>query len=353
MKETLIRSFRILLFLAIGIFFLVLAFRDIHLDELLRGLQEARYEWVLVSLLFASLAFISRTYRWINLIEPLGRRPSAINTFYAIMTGYLANFVLPRIGEITRCGSLYRTEGIPAGALLGTVITERISDLAVIIILAVTVFFMKIEFFGNFIYSGIILPVYLKVFSWLDFSWFIWALIFMALLLLAIFYRFIRMWLSGYGIYRRLENIAGSVLKGMRTILQMKKTLPFLLHTLFIWVMYFLMTWAVFMALPSTKELGAADVLFILVVGGLGMAAPVQGGIGTYHWIVSVALGLYGISREEGLVFATLSHESQALLMILLGSFSMFMVFSRGKKSKKGEAATGPAPINIKEDGKT
>ncbi|MFO7922108.1 MAG: lysylphosphatidylglycerol synthase transmembrane domain-containing protein [Bacteroidales bacterium] len=335
MPHRITKAIRILIFLAIGALFLVIAFRGISAEGLVQGLRSASYKWIMISLLFASLAFVSRTYRWILLIEPMGYRPGVKNTFYAIMTGYLANFVLPRLGEITRCGTLNRTDRIPVDSLLGTVIIERISDLLVLFLLATAVIFIKIELFGNFLYIYIFMPLYQMMMSWLDFPWFFHIMIVSAILIILIFYRIITIWLRKYSVWRRIERVAQRILEGMRSVAGMKKTLQFLLHTIFIWLMYFLMTWAVFMSLPSTAELGAADVLFILVIGGLGMAVPVQGGIGAYHWIVSAGLGIYGISKEEGLVFATLSHESQAILMIILGTFSMLMVFIKMKKAKQ------------------
>jgi len=75
--------------------------------------------------------------------------------------------------------------------------------------------------------------------------------------------------------------------------------------------------------------------LFILVVGGLGMAAPVQGGIGALHWIISSALTLYGLSKEQGLVFATIQHESQTIFAILLGTFSILMLLLQSRVKRK------------------
>ena len=335
MRKKFVNAARILLFLSIGIILLIIAFRDISFEDLVRGLRSANYSWVLLSLTFAFLAFISRTYRWILLIEPLGYKPSPENTFYALMTGYLANFILPRIGEITRCGSLNRTERIPVDSLMGTVITERISDLIALLLLGIYIFFIEIEFFGDFFYNNIMIPVYQKIAPFFSFHLFIYILIFVSLLLLILFYRIIAILLRKYKLFRRFEKIAGSIFTGMKSVFQMKKTAWFLAHTIFIWLMYYLMTWAVFRALPATGGLGGNAVLFILVIGGLGIAAPVQGGIGAYHWIVSVGLGLYGISREEGLVYATLSHESQALLMIVLGSLSIFIIFLKNKKTSQ------------------
>jgi glycosyltransferase 2 family protein len=341
LKDNIIRTARILFFLAIGFFFLFISFRDVPLEKLISGLRSARYEWVLLSLSFATLAFVSRAFRWVLLIEPLGYRPSVRNTFYALMTGYLANFILPRIGEITRCGSLNRTDRIPADSLLGTVITERITDLVLLILLAAAAFFINIDLFGRFLHTNIIQPFITWIFSLLDIPLGFLGLIITALALAILLYRLLGSRLRNYRYYRRAEQVLKRVAGGMKSIITMDKKLWFLYHTVFIWLMYFLMTWAVFMALPATAMLNAGDALFILVIGGLGMAAPVQGGFGTYHWIVTLGLGIYGIPREDGLVFATLSHESQAFLMVLLGSFSMLMVFLKWKRAQSSLNTNG------------
>jgi len=93
------------------------------------------------------------------------------------------------------------------------------------------------------------------------------------------------------------------------------------------------MTWLVVFALPSTADLKIIDGLFVLVIGGLAMSAPVQSGIGAFHWIVSRGLAAVypGISIEDGLVFATISHESQSVLAILLGSISFGLIFRKKK----------------------
>jgi hypothetical protein len=76
-------------------------------------------------------------------------------------------------------------------------------------------------------------------------------------------------------------------------------------------------------------------VLLLMVIGSMGMAVPVQAGIGAFHWIVSRGLHyVYGLDLNEGLVFATLQHESQTLLILLLGSLSMVFLFSKKYKPK-------------------
>jgi glycosyltransferase 2 family protein len=351
MHFSLIKSGRTLLFLAVGLFFLFLAFRGIHLDDLVSGFLSARFELVLFSLVPAFLAYLSRAWRWKLLIEPLGYKPPLKNAFYALLTGHLANFIFPRLGEFTRCGSLYRTDKIPFDSLLGTVIVERVSDLITIMLLVMAVFFLKIDLFGHFLLNNLIRPLYQTVFEWIDFHWFNWLLILLVILILLVFYRIIKTWLGKYRIYRQFEKITGRVIDGMKTVIRMKKKMQFILHTIFIWAMYYIMTIAVSQALPSTANLDYSDILFIMVIGSIGMVAPVQGGIGAYHWIVSVALGLFGIPREDGLVFATLSHESQALFTILLGFVSLYMVYSIQRKTGKRISSLILHPENLNNDG--
>ena len=128
----------------------------------------------------------------------------------------------------------------------------------------------------------------------------------------------------------KIRELIKGVFEGLKTIYKMKKRWQFIFHTVFIWLAYWMMTWVVVFALPSTSQLTMIDGLFILVIGGLGMSAPVQSGIGAFHWIVSRGLFIvYGIPIEKGLVFATISHESQSLLAISLGILSFALIFKK------------------------
>jgi len=102
--------------------------------------------------------------------------------------------------------------------------------------------------------------------------------------------------------------------------------------------MYFLMAYLAFFSLPVTSDLSWSAGMFILVVGGMGMAAPVQGGIGAYHLLVSQGLILYGLSQQDGLAFATLLHTSQMLVVIFFGALSFLLLLLASKKSKDDNA---------------
>lgn len=314
---------------------LYLAFKGVDFNTLVDDLKSANYYWVGLSLLFAFIGYVSRAYRWKLLIEPLNYNPPVKNVFYALMFGYLANFAFPRIGEISRCGSLRKSDKIPMDSLIGTVIIERAIDMVVLLFLLFVVFIAKIESFGLFIKENVFIPISRKFINTVDFSIYYWLIIVVVLgTLIGLFYYF-RKRFKRVKIILKIRKMIRGIISGVKTVTKMRSRSAFLFHTFLIWLMYFLMTYVVIFAIPATESLKPIDGLFLLVIGGLGMAAPVQGGIGAFHWIVTMALSLYGISREEGLVFATIQHESQAILAILLGAFSILMLFINSRRKRK------------------
>lgn len=336
MKQKLLKIIKYAGFTLAGLGLLYLAFKKINFEDVIEGLKTANYWWILLSLFFSLLAFISRAIRWNLLIDPLGYHPKSINTFYSLMVGYMANFALPRIGEVTRCASLSKKEKIPVDKLLGTVIIERAIDLFSLIFLLLVLIFFRFETFGSFLQDSILIPLSEKLSKTLNLSNYIFIGGGLFLVLLVFAYYIFREELSRVGIIIKMKNLVKGVLEGLKTVYKMKRRWSFLFHTIFIWFNYLMMTWVVVFAIPATSQLTIVDGLFLLIIGGLGMSTPVQGGMGAYHWIVSRGLfAVYqNITIEDGLVFAVLSHESQLVLIILLGIISFDHLLRKPKKEE-------------------
>lgn len=334
MKFNLVKILKFSGFLAVGIILLYFAFRDMDFESLKADFRSVRYSWVLLSLVFAFIAYISRTIRWTLIIEPLGYKPRFNHTFYSLMVGYLANFAFPRLGEVTRCASLSKKEKIPVDKLFGTVIVERAVDLLSLFILLLILVIFRFETFGSFFRENIFLPLGQKISNTLNISVYFYIGGFLLLAGMIVGYFIFREELSRFGIVVRIKNVVKGIIAGLQTVYKMKKRGAFIFHSVFIWFNYLMMTWVVVFALPSTSDLDIIDGMFLLVIGGLGMSAPVQGGIGAFHWIVSRGLfTVYkNVSLEEGLVFATISHESQSLMAIGLGTLSFFLLLRTGKQ---------------------
>ncbi len=335
MRRKIIKAVNFLIFLAIGILLLYFAFKGVDFNTLVDDLKSANYYWVLLSLLFAFIGYVSRAYRWKLLIEPLNYNPPVKNVFYAVMLGYLANLAFPRIGEISRCGALTKSDKIPMDSLIGTVIIERAIDMVVLLFLLFVIFIAKLESFGLFIKDNVFIPLSEKFIDTVDFSIYYWLIIIIVIGgSIGLFYYF-RKRFKRVKIILKIRKIIRGVISGIKTVTKMRSRSAFLFHTVVIWLMYFLMTYVVIFSIPATQGLKPIDALFLLVIGGLGMSAPVQGGIGAFHWIISSGLALYGISKADGLVFATIQHESQLILVVILGTFSVFTLFINSRRKRK------------------
>jgi uncharacterized membrane protein YbhN (UPF0104 family) len=325
-----------MLFLAIGIVLLWLAFRNVEYRKLIEGLKGARYQWVLLSILFGLFAYISRARRWILLVKPLGYSPTLWNTFLSLMTGYLANLALPRIGEITRCVALGKKEKIPVDQLIGTVVIERTIDILSLLLIMLGLIIFRGAVINKFLRESIFIPLQDKVFSVLGFKWIIWvAIILVVGTLLYIVVRY-RKNLRKIKFFNKSFNLIRGIISGLKTISRLERKKEFILHTIFLWTNYTLMTWVVVFAIEPTSHITFGDSIFLLVIGGLAMSAPVQSGLGAFHYIISRGLSfLEGLKIEDGLVYAFLTHESQLLFVIIIGSISFFLIFKRHNRQKE------------------
>jgi len=332
LKKKLFKALRYALFLLIGILLLYLAFRGIDLKVLWEEFRHASYLWILLSVVVMTLSHMTRAYRWKMLIEPLNYKPLYSSTFYSLMIGYLANYAFPRIGEITRCGALGRTEKIPMDKLFGTVIVERVIDLMTMFLFLVILITAKFEFFSSFIKPSIIDPIGNKLAFLLSKSILYWFIIIGVPILLVVVLYLFRSRLYKWSLIRKIRDIMKGIFTGLKTVAKLKRVWLFIFSSLMIWIFYWLMTFIAFFALPSTSSLGIIDGLFILVIGSFAFVAPVQGGIGAFHWIVSGGLLLYGLTKEEGLAYATITHGSQMLGTMLIGFISMLLLISIRKK---------------------
>jgi uncharacterized protein (TIRG00374 family) len=335
LRKGLIQFLKFLTFFIVGVFLLWLAFRNVEYTKLIDGLKEADYSWVLLSLFFAFLAYLSRARRWVLLIRPLGYKPTLLNTFCSLMTGYLANLALPRIGEITRCVALGKKEKVPVDQLIGTVVVERAIDIISLLSIMVILIIIRGKEINEFLNESIFIPLRQKVLSLLGFTWIIWVIIIVALSIMAFLLIKYRKKLRMIRLFARIFDVIKGVMNGMKTITSLERKWEFIFQTIFIWINYALMTWVVVFAIESTSHITAGDGIFLLVVGGLAMSAPVQSGLGAYHYFVSRAIAFIGgLKIEDGLIYAFLTHESQMLMVIIIGAVSFFLIFKRNHEEK-------------------
>lgn len=317
LKNTIIKTLRFTVFLSIGGFIFWLIYKDQNIGRITEVLRnEVNYFWVAISLFIGLLSHISRTIRWSLLIEPISHKPRFINTFNAVMVGYLMNLALPRMGEVTRCGVMARYEKISFSKLLGTVVAERAVDMLSLLFLLMIVVFSQFGQMLSFIDQNP--EIEAKLISMLTSPYLI---IGMAGILVAGY--IFRRSLKHTVFYKKAHAVVMNLKVGFISIRFIRNKGWFLFHSAVIWILYYLMLYSVFFAFEFTSGLNPIAALTTFVLASFGMVAPVQGGIGAWHFMAIEGLSLYGIAYENAVIFAFVAHASMTLMIIIIGLVSL------------------------------
>ena len=314
----------------VAVLLLYFSFREVEWKDFMEGLRTCRWEFIVLSMAAGIAAFWFRGLRWRQLLLPIDPSTRRITTFNAVNIGYIANFVFPRIGEFVRCGVVTRRsmpeEGDTSGQIrkkasydkvLGTVVLERGWDMLSMLLLMVVLLSARWEKFGGFFMTQMWEPLSDR----LDFS--IWWIVAILAVCAAGGVYFLWIFRKSNSLCIKIWGLISGIMQGFSSCIKMEGKWKFFVSTALIWSMYWLMAAATMWAIPVLDGLNMIDALFLSLAGSLGWLVPVPGGFGAFHFVVSLALqAIYGIPFETGIIFATLSHESQAITMALFGGIS-------------------------------
>ena len=325
MKDAIKKTLKYIASAALAVLLLWVSFREVEWTTFWQQLKSCRWEFVILSMAAGSFAFFLRAVRWRLLLLPIDDTISRTTAFNGINIGNISNFIFPRIGEFVRCGVITR-RSVPADPdrpehkkasydkVLGTVVLERSWELLVMLLLLAVVIVGGFNRFGDFFIEQIWTPMR----SGLNFS--IWWIVALLVLAGAAALRALWRYRDSNKFCSKVWSIFRGMVQGFSSCLRMERKWLFFAYTAFIWGMYWLMAASTVWAAPFLEGLDLIDALFLSLVGGLGFAVPVPGGIGAFHFIISLALSaVYGIPMEMGIIYATLSHTSQAITQILFG----------------------------------
>ncbi len=314
------------------------AMRGLKWDDIGQAIRTANYSWLAFTLALSSLGYFSRAYRWQMQLKASQTPAPYWPVYHAMMVGYLANIVLPRMGEVIRCSVLRRTSGVPVQVALGTVVTERVIDVLVLLGLLGGVLLLDFNTFWSFVTVQVLGGRYDALAR--NRTPLLVAAVIGGVLLLTV----------GVALFRNLERLRQNaffnkgvvfvkgLLAGVFSVLKLENKGVFLLHTVFTWTVYYLMDYLAFRCFPGTYTLDMKAGLAVLTFGAFGMAAPVAGGIGPFHVMVQGILLVYGISKEAGIAYALVVHGAQTLLVVLMGAISFVAVAAADKGSVAAEA---------------
>ena len=332
LESMLKKSLKYILSLSLAAILLWFSFRDVEWVKFMEGLKECHMGLILLSMAAGIFAFWLRGLRWRELLLPIDPQTKRITTFNGINIGNISNFVFPRIGEFVRCGVIVRrgrsldftrddkkeaqdSKGISYDEVFGTVVLERSWELLVMLLMLVLVLVLGFERFGSFFIESIWEPMSEKFDMW----WIILSGCIALASVVAAIWKF----RNRNALCSKIAGIFQGIMKGFSSCLRMKKKWKFFLYTLLIWMTYWFMASCTVWSAPFLSHLDVVDALFLSLVGGLGFAVPVPGGIGAFHFIIGLTLSaVYGVPMETAIIYATISHTSQAITQIFCGAAS-------------------------------
>jgi len=304
---------------ALGIFAFV--YRDLDAAQLKYALGQTSFFWVGFSILLSLIGYWLRAWRWKLLIDATGEGHLKTSTsFWALMFGYLVNLLLPRAGEVARCAALKHTNQLKMGSLLGTVVLERTVDFGFMLVLVFLAFTLEARVFLK-IFQQLFSSEQLLNISATQVLASIGVVLILGIALWMVYRR-----LQGSAIMSKFQGFFRQFVTGVKSISNLRSPSGFWISSVGIWVIYYAMMYFITWSMDSTASLSASSVLMVLVMGSIGMVAPVQGGIGTFHALVAFILFFYGIAESEGKIFALIVHGSQVATVLIVGIVSVLML---------------------------
>lgn len=274
------------------------------------------WTWMWLSFPFGILAQLLRGLRWRQLLQPLGEQPRVSTSVNAVFLSYASSLVLPRVGEVLRCGVLKRYDGCSFSRGVGTVVTERVVDMAMIAVLSLIVFVLQIPVFMRFFrQTGLSVSGFLGQFTTTG-----WVVTIACLIAVIMFVSYL---LRRYQFLTHTRTVVHDLVEGLLSIRQLDGMGIFLLFSVGIWVCYFLHFYLTFFCFHFTSGLNFSVALVSFVVGTFAVLVPTPNGAGPWHFAVKTVLMLYGVPSEDGALFALIVHTVQTLLVAALGLYAV------------------------------
>lgn len=305
--------------LVLGTVVLWLLYKDTDMAELWQITKSANFTIIAYSLLFGLAGNIFRALRWELTIQSVGYYPKRMSLIYAVMGNYAVNFVLPRAGEVWRCGVVTKYDKVPFSTTFGTLIVDRFFDVVAMGFIMLLCLLLDFRFF--FAYFQTNPTVGQSVISTFSSFWF-YAIIILFFMLLYIVFRF----LPNFFLIKKIKLFYSGMKRDILTVWKMNQKGLFILYTFLCWFGYYLYFYLCFYAFGFTEHLGPVAGLIVFAMSSLGVAAPTQGGIGAWHFMVITSLLVYGVTWEQGSAFAGAVFTIQSAWLILTGILSIFAI---------------------------
>ena len=286
--------------------------------------SDMNWGWMLFSLVFGVTAQVFRGLRWKQTLEPLGEHPHTMTCIHAVFLSYASSLIIPRSGEVVRCGILTRYNNVSFSKSIGTVVTERIIDSLLIVAIGILVFLCQIKTFTHFFSeTGTSLMTWLGKFTATGYI--------VTALCILITIIFIIVALRKLTLFAKLKRVVDEVKLGIFSLKDVRRKWLFAAYTFGIWASYFLHFFLTFYCFDYTDGLGCTVGMVAFIVGTFAVVVPTPNGLGPWHFAVKTILILYGVAATNAETYVLIVHTIQTALIPLLGIYSLFCLWLQKK----------------------
>ncbi|OIN56358.1 lysylphosphatidylglycerol synthase transmembrane domain-containing protein [Arsenicibacter rosenii] len=304
--------------LLLAVTLLVYALKDIEFSDFVSQFNKANYTYIVLVGIIIAVSYYMRGWRWQQPLLALGYTPTAFRATVAMQSGSVASMIVIGSGEVTRCLTLQRTDGVPFSQGVGSVVAERVVDLFMLVLILSLAFLLELARMQAYLAELTLkLPSALLI-----------GLGLAGVLSLLVIWFVIRLpAVQNHTFMKKIIRFANGLWQGFSAIKNLPNPGLFVTLTVALQGMTWLATYLVLLSLDITSHLPPSAALTILAVSSIGgLAVPTQGGIGTFHFFVSRALVLYGLSTAEGAVVATFMHAIGFAINLVLSSISFLII---------------------------
>jgi len=312
--------------LGVGVLLIWLSLKQVapDKDKIIDAFANANYFWIIVAMIISFFSHFFRALRWNYLLKPVGYRVDLVNSLCHVMIGYLANYGIPRMGEVSRCTLAAKYDKVPFEVGFGTVITERIVDFCLFLLIFVLTLVLQFSELIGLANELIFDKLRIKATA-LGNSPIKIVIAVLTLAAVVIFFLLIRKKV-GRLLKGKLGGIVKGIAQGIGSIAKMEKPWRFVGLSLLIWACYFYSLYACFFALSGTSHLGQKECLTLLLFGTFGVILS-PGGLGAYPAIVGgILMYTYHVDLVNAFALPWLSWSCQFVLVLAVGLFCLILL---------------------------
>lgn len=303
----------------LGAIILYFIYRNYNFLQVWEALEGMNMWWFWLSCVFGVLSHMIRGWRWRLTLAPLGFVPRRSTCVDSIFIAYAANLVVPRVGEVSRCVILDRYEKVPFVQSLGTLVSERLVDTLMVLLITIIAVLCQWQVFHSFLMETGMGTSGNGLFSSVGR---IAVLLVSAAAVIVLLYFMVRK----MSLWAKLRTFIARFWDGMTSLSKMKNLNLFIIETVGIWFCYFMQFYLCFFCFSFSSSLSVWAGLLLFVAGSIAVVVPTPNGAGPWHFAVMSIMMLYGVSEADSGAFALIVHSSQTLLVALLGIIGLIML---------------------------